>query len=72
MMPHPTLKDLITRARKLGGRAGLLNWVAHALEFDFTKGAVFDFVFSLLDRNAQRDRRFFSLSTLGSKLMTYN
>jgi hypothetical protein len=29
----------------------LLNWVAHSLEVDFAKGAVFDFVFSLFDRH---------------------
>jgi hypothetical protein len=41
----------------MDGWARLLNWVAHPLGFGFSKGAVFDFVFSLLDTRAQRARK---------------
>jgi len=34
-----------------------LNWVAHPLGFGFSKGAAFDFVFSLFVTHAQRARR---------------
>ena len=37
-----------------GGWDRLLNWVAHPLRFQFSKGAAFDFVFSLFVTRAQR------------------